>query len=212
MIRRRSTDINVFNQIFVGREYECLDEMDNVRLVIDCGANVGFSSVYFLSRHPRCEVIAIEPDAGNFEMLQRNLAPYADRVKLIRAGVWSHTTQLVMAENEYRGGREWSRQVRLCRPDEKADFEAVDIGSLLDGSGYQWISILKIDVEGTEAVIFRENYESWMERTDTIVIELHDDSMFGKGSEVFHSAIEGRDFKISKSGELTVCRSPGRRP
>ena len=61
-------------------------------------------------------------------------------------------------------------------------------------------------MEGAEAVIFSENYRSWLDKVDAIAIELHDDTVFGKGTEAFFTAIEGLGFDVSHSGELTVCR------
>src|SRR5262245_8169243 len=40
-VRPQSSDLDVFRQIFVLQEYSCLDDVDEVNLVIDCGANVG---------------------------------------------------------------------------------------------------------------------------------------------------------------------------
>jgi FkbM family methyltransferase len=208
-IRCDTSDLSVFRQIFVRREYGCLDDLPDVRLVIDCGANVGYSSAYFLSRFPNCRVVAVEPDPGNFAMLQRNLSPYGGRVRLVRAGVWSHTVGLVMSQDPYRDGREWSKQVRLCRPGEEPDFEGVDIGSLLSASGCGRVSLLKMDIEGAEAVVFSDNYQPWLPSVDAIAVELHDDSCFGQASEVFYSAIGGPGFQVSRSGELTICRRPG---
>ena len=204
--RAGSSDIHAFAQIFIHREYGCLDDLKDVRLVVDCGANIGYSSAYFLSRHPNSRLIAVEPDPENFAMLRRNLAPYGSRVNLIHAGVWSHSTRLTLVESRYRDGREWTKQVRISQPGDKADIEGVAIETLLASSGQKQISILKIDVEGAEAVIFSENCGSWLEKVDTIAIELHDDSVFGKASEVFFTAIEDRNFHVSRSGELTVCR------
>jgi hypothetical protein len=42
-----SSDLHVFRQIFVEREYGCLDDLADVRLIIDCGANAGYSSGSF---------------------------------------------------------------------------------------------------------------------------------------------------------------------
>lgn len=193
-------------QIFSGREYECLDDFSQPGLIIDCGANVGYSSAYFLSKHPNAYVVAVEPDPDNFTVLKRNLAPYGDRVNVVRAGIWSHTAALAMAQEVYRDGRAWTRQVRVCDPREKGGFAGIDIGSLLASTGYMRISILKVDIEGAEAVVFANNYETWINLVDAIAIELHDDSTFGRGSEVFLSAISGRGFEISHSGELTICR------
>src|SRR5262249_54939154 len=67
LFRSNSSDISVFSQIFVQMEYASLiNQMKgNVGLVVDLGANVGFSSAYFLSAFPDAHVIAVEPDPQN---------------------------------------------------------------------------------------------------------------------------------------------------
>lgn len=205
-VRPGTSDARVFEQIFVDREYACLDGMRDVGLVLDCGANVGYSSAYFLSRFPDARVVAVEPDPGNFEALSRNLGPYGDRVRLVRAGVWSHDTDLVVSDEIYRDGQEWARQVRPAKPGEASDLRGVDLGTLLAESGTERISILKMDIEGAEAVVFAGGYEAWIDRVDTIAIELHDDSSFGDAPRLFHKAIHGRGFGVTHSGELTICQ------
>ena len=206
-VRPGTSDLDVFVQIYLQREYACLDASQDVQLVIDCGANVGYSSAWFLSRFPSCRVIAVEPDTGNFAQLARNVAAFGSRVQLVQSGVWSRRCSLVISEAPYRDGREWSVQVREAAESEPAHMTAVDIATLLAESGYATISILKIDIEAAERFVFAENYQAWIDRVDNLVIELHDDEC----RRVFFDAIRGLPFKVSQSGELTVCRWQGQR-
>ena len=57
--RAGSSDLSVFRQIFLEREFGCLDDIEDARLVVDCGANVGYSAAYFLSRFPTTDIIAV---------------------------------------------------------------------------------------------------------------------------------------------------------
>ena len=196
-MRIGSSDHLPFTQIFVQREYQPLDQLDDVRLVLDCGANAGYASAYFLSRFPQAKVIAIEPDPGNFEILERNTRVYGQRIDCLQAGVWPYRAGLKLEEVPFRSGREWSRQVREIREGETADFPAIDIGALLAKSGYDRISILKMDIEGAETLVFSKNFESWIDRVDAIAVELHNDSQFGCATEAFLSAIEGRGFTVT---------------
>jgi FkbM family methyltransferase len=204
--RPGATDAFVFRQIFLEREYACIDDLENVHLVLDCGANVGYSAAYFLARYPEVNVVAVEPDEGNHSMLALNTAPYGTRITTLRAAVWSHPANLVIDDGLFRDGGEWTKQVREAHSGEANIIPAVTVGTLLRESGHKRISILKVDIEGSEAVVFSEGYEDWLSRVDTIVIELHDDSAFGDCARIFHQAIAGQGFTVSRVGELTVCR------
>jgi FkbM family methyltransferase len=207
--RRGTTDLAVFEQVFLHESYGVLGDPPGVGLVLDCGANVGYSAAYMLSRWPNARIIAVEPDPDNFALLRRNLAPFGGRVTALQAGIWSHTCGLVMAESAYRGGGAWARQVRDAAPGEVAELRGVDIGSLLATSGYDRVSVLKMDIEGAECVVFSADC-AWLDRVDLLAIELHDDTSFGPCSELFQRAMRGRGFAISQSGELTICRREDR--
>lgn len=209
LIRGNTSDLDVFRQIFIQKEYDCLLDLKNIDLIIDAGANVGYSSVYFLSHFPGCQVVAIEPDPANFSALTINLAPYRDRVILRNCGIWSRPAQLAIESNNYRDGRDWTRQVRECAPGEEGEITAITIGDILGESGRNRLSLLKMDIEGAEAVVFADaSYRDWLSRTDAIAIELHDDTGFGDARKLFAEAIHNEHFEISHSGELTICRRP----
>jgi FkbM family methyltransferase len=199
--RPNTTDHAVFFHMFVLREYKFLDSLSDPKLIIDCGAYVGYSCAYFLSRFPSAHIIAIEPDPHSFEILKDNLKPYTDRYRAICSAVWSRPRKLALAK-DFRDGREWSRSVREVSEGEESKLVATDIGALLQESGYGRISLLKIDREGAEADVFSSNYQNWIDKVDNIVIELHDEEC----RSIFNKAIASEDFLIFHSGELTVCK------
>jgi FkbM family methyltransferase len=197
--RPGTSDHAVFFQVFVHRGYGCLDKMRDVNLIIDCGANVGYTSVYLLNRFPHARLVAVEPDPDTFSILKANLAPYAGRSRAICSAVWSHSAALVFSGNQ--PGAEWSHSVRPPNNSEPANLMATDVGTLLEESGAERISILKIDIEGAESAVFSSNYENWVKRVDNLVIELHSEEC----RSIFETAIAAEHFEISRSGELTVC-------
>ncbi len=201
--RYNSSDRQVFRTVFEQCEYDCLDDVKDVRLVVDCGANVGYSSIYFLARFPQAKVICLEPDSKNFAILERNLKPYGDRVKLLQTGVWSHTTGLTVCRGEFRDGLEWATQVRESRDGETPDVQATDLGTVLRESGFEKIDILKIDIERSETEVFARNYAEWLGKTRNMVIELHDEEC----ERVFYNAIAPYPFALSQSVEVVVCKS-----
>jgi FkbM family methyltransferase len=195
--RPGTSDLFVFDQIFVEREYRCLDHTDCSGLIIDLGANVGYSSAYFLSSYPKAFLISVEPDPDNFALLSRNLEPYKDRCRLVKAAVWPEKAKLQFKEANGRSP-EWGRSVEAGV---EGDVEAVTVPSLIENSPHRRVSILKVDIEGAERQLFGANTD-WLSLVDNIVIELH-------GSEctaTFLSAIDQAAFAVSRCGELTVCR------
>jgi FkbM family methyltransferase len=207
LIRRNSSDIDVFCQIFIQAEYGSLLDLREVDLVIDAGANVGYSSVYFLANFPSCHIVAIEPDPANFAALKENLAPYGARAILLNCGIWAKPARLAIEASLYRDGREWTRQVRECAPGEQGDITAITIAEILQQSGRERLSLLKMDIEGAEAVVFADQAsQDWLARTDAIAIELHDDTSFGEATNLFYQAIANHCFRTYNSGELTICR------
>jgi FkbM family methyltransferase len=195
--RPQSSDFEALYDVLLRREFRCMDHLKDVRLVIDCGANVGYASAYLLSRHPTCHVIAVEPDEGNFALLQKNLQPYGSRVTLLKTGIWSSPAGLVFSEGKHS---DWAVQVREAQPGEVPALQAVDINTILRQSGHQRIDVLKIDIEGSELDVFARHTQPWLSATNNLVIELHSDAC----RRVFHQAI-GDQFELSTCDELTVC-------
>ncbi len=201
--RFQTSDPDVFNQIFIEQEYASLRYVRDPKLIVDCGANVGYSALWFLNQFPDACVIVVEPDPENFELCKKNLLPYGERVSFRCAGIWPRETGLKVVRGEYKDGREWATQVRECRPGEKPDLQGVEIGHILQESGFKSIDILKIDIEASEEKLFAENYESWLRKAKNIAIELH-----GKACEdVFFNAMSFSDYDVSNSGELTLCKN-----
>jgi FkbM family methyltransferase len=203
--RAGSSDLDVFRQIYVHREYRCLDRIEEPSLIVDCGANVGFSAVYFLTRYPKARLIAIEPDPGNYAQLVENLKPFADRVDTILAAVWPNAKELVFTD--FRDGREWSRSVRESTPGEAGSVAAIDMPGIIERAGVERISLLKIDIEGAEAQLFAENTAVWLGKVDNLVVELHDENCV----RIFREAIAPHGFHVEECEELTVCTKPSNR-
>ncbi len=206
--RAGSSDLDVFSHIYVLREYADLKYSESAELIIDCGANAGFSTTYFLNQFPQSHVIAVEPDPANFEMLKRNVAPYGNRCTTLQAGVWSRAAGLCIMDAPFGDGREWARGVREAKPTEKPDISAVEIGELLEHSPHSRISILKIDIEGSELEVFSASNRAWLDKVDCIFIELHGEDC----ERAYLEAVTTAGFQSKPCGGLTLStRTPGTR-
>ena len=202
-LRTGTSDYDALTQIFIDREYEPLDCLTSVKTILDCGANVGYSSVYFLERFPSARVIALEPDPQNAWLCRKNLARYGNRAQVVAAALWDHPARLSLVRGEYGDGREWATQVCATRSGEDfsgGEVAATDMPSVLSLCGTDPIDILKIDIERSELVVF-QGPTKWLSRVRNIAIELHDDDC----KRVFFGAMDNYRFHVVRSGELTIC-------
>jgi FkbM family methyltransferase len=197
LCRPATSDMWVCWQVLVERMFNCLDDLESVDLIIDCGANTGFSAAWFLSRFPRARVVAVEPDRSNFALLKANLEPYGARATAIHGAVWSTRQRLTISDPSAAA---FAIQVRAPAETEVGDIQAYSIPDLLEIAGTDHAGILKLDIEGSEAEVFREP-PSWLGRFDHIAIELHGEVC----RKVFMEAISHHSFSIAESKELTVC-------
>jgi FkbM family methyltransferase len=199
--RPNTSDCQVFAQILFYEEYRCLADLKTPKFIVDLGANVGYSAAYFLSRFPDCSVLAVEPDPGNFQQLCENVAPYGSRAKTLQAAAWSRSELLQLDTAFGKAGDEWGARVKPAAENSSETVPAVTIPDLLSTSGFDRISLLKVDIEGAETAIFRSGAREWLDKVDNIVIELHGD----EASRAFFAAIDASRFTITTCDELTVC-------
>ena len=71
-LRGKSSDFRVFDEIFLKEQYNSHLLPKNPKVILDAGANIGLSSVYFANRFPNAQVFALEPENSNYELLSVN--------------------------------------------------------------------------------------------------------------------------------------------
>lgn len=207
--RLKTSDEAVINDVIVNGEYDLRrlrrlpellvyarqkHEASSKRpMVVDVGANIGTASLYFLGNLPDISVLAVEPDAGNFELLERNVD-----------GLDVHALKSVVscspgwAEIVDPGEGHWGYRTRSISGSGTASAVSCitmnDIYRQAEPACFPFIA--KIDIEGGEADLFSANTE-WVQQTPLIIIELHDWLLPGtKSSGAFLRCISqlDRDF------------------
>ena len=194
--RAHTSDEFVLRGIFVDKEYELAKITPEPKFIIDGGACGGCASVYFANMYPEARIIAIEPDAQNFELLSRNIEPYPN-VKGLRAGLCGgNRDKWLRIKNPDRTYGDFVSYVTEETDKDRDDsIPGLTIGNILKKSGFERIDILKLDVEGAEKYIFESNYEYWLSRTNIVIVELHDRFMPGS-AKAFFRAISKYNFTL----------------
>lgn len=193
-IRPGSSDLRCLRKVFVNYEY-LLPFETNPKLIVDAGANIGLATLFFAGAFPRAQIIAIEPEASNYDLLVRNCAGMTN-VTLCNAAVWHTETSLQIANPD---AEKWAFTVTPGTLN-GSGIKALTIPQILDQSGHDTIDILKLDIEGAERELFQEGCEKWLSRVKMIIIELHDRSVPGC-TQAFYSRICQVPFRQEIRGE-----------
>ena len=196
ILRKNTSDKNVFRQIFITKDYNISLKI-NPKLIIDAGANVGYSSLWFMKKYPNAKIIAIEPEESNYNILKENTKRWK-KIVPIKAGLWYKKTKLKIINNTEE---KWAFQTKEISSKEKG-IDTVTIGEILKKSGCDKIDILKMDVEGAEKEIFSKNTE-WLKKVKILIIELHD-WLIPNSSDSFYSVIDKKEWNICKKGENLI--------
>ena len=91
-LRAGTSDIPTFYQCIYHAEYD-LNLAKEPQVIIDLGANIGLTSVFFKTKYPNAKVIAVEPEQFNFELLKKNTASFNNMI-LYHSGIWNKSTYL----------------------------------------------------------------------------------------------------------------------
>lgn len=210
-VRLNTTDISIYQQIFVNREYEMALKREPA-VIVDAGANVGFSAIYFSVRYPAARIVALEPEASNFELLKRNVAAFPG-IEPVRKAVWSCVADLDLFDaGSGRAGLQ-KDGFQTFPPGERpssATVPAVDLDTLMTEMRIDFIDVLKIDVEGAEREIFGKG-GAWLNKVGVIVAELHDRmrpgcsrAFYGATSHFETEAYRGENVIVAKADRLML--------
>jgi len=171
VIRVGTTDVAAFEHVFVQDEYG-FDLDPTPKMIVDAGANVGMSAVYFALRYPHAKILAVEPDSTSFRILEKNARLFPQIIP-IHAALWNRDGYVRLNDG---GTGHWGMQVR--ESELGIAVRSLTLPSLLRQFEIERVGLLKMDVEGAECEIFSDA-ASWIGVVDSICVELHDRFRFG---------------------------------
>ena len=176
-LRGGTSDVETFFSIVIRQAYPRLDRQ--IAIIVDAGANVGYSAVVFAQNYPNAKIFAIEPEPGNFELLVKNTSAYSNIIA-INGALWSESRELYLQD---ANAELWAFQYGLENKTSKKT-KAYSVGDLMKDQNISSIDILKMDIEGAEKQIFAGE-TSWLNDVDTMFIEIHDRIVEGAGQQIF---------------------------
>jgi FkbM family methyltransferase len=158
-------DLLTLNEVFCREDYRLCGA---ARTIVDVGANIGLSALYFLTHSPGARVICFEPVPRNAERLRVNLAGRDDAYELheVALAAESGTVQFGVEPYGRYGGI-------LLESASRITVTTLAIAEALDRvlADRERIDLLKIDTEGTERELVTAIPPAQLARIDAIFVE-----------------------------------------
>lgn len=160
----------LLNEVFISNEYY-FESKNEEPIIIDCGANIGVSILYFLNLFPKAKITGFEANPYAFKVLQQNMednnlnvvlenCALCNADKLIPFYFGENYGSLVGSILNARGGKN------------KIEIQGKKLSGFL--LKYDKVDLIKIDVEGAEHEIIEDLYDNnLLHLADNYLIEYH---------------------------------------
>jgi FkbM family methyltransferase len=127
----------VYDQVFPGNAY-----------IIDCGAHIGLSVIYFKSICPSAKILCFEPDSKNFDLLQKNILSHQlTNIDAKNEAVWIEDTSLSFIQE---GGM--ASKIGSNSSLNTVSVKAVRLKNYITCK----VDFLKLDIEGAEYKVLKD--------------------------------------------------------
>jgi FkbM family methyltransferase len=198
-LRIGTTDATVLRQVLIEKHYD-IPRQVAPKAILDAGANIGFSAIFFANKYPDATIVALEPESSNFQLLQRNVSAYP-QIKPLQAALWKENRQINLIDPNHGHHGFQTVEVTMNGCAQLGLVQALTVDAVMSRMGLSSVDLLKIDIEGAEKEVF-ESSAKWIDRVQMIMAELHDSIKPGC-SKAFREATKVFTLE-SSNGEIIV--------
>ena len=144
-----------------------------VRTVLDIGANIGVTALYFSQIFPNASIYAFEPAPDNFAVLAKNVAN-CGRIRAFNfaLGAADATLELYASDNPINFGG-YSLHAAGSDTAKKVSIPVRNVAAVLAELSLKSIDVVKVDTEGAEWDILTAFPENVLRTASYITGELH---------------------------------------
>jgi len=158
-----------YREIIVKQIYKFIPRDMTDITIVDIGANIGLSVLYFAENYPKARIDAFEADPKIFAVLEHNVRQKKyPSIHLYNKAVWDETTCINFYEEGADGG--YILEGNRVMENRVIPVQSIDAATLM--GEYKKIDFLKMDIEGAETRVL-QRIQSHLFKVDHIFIEYH---------------------------------------
>ena len=163
----RNELLHSVNEIFINEIYKTSFPPGSSPVIIDCGANIGLSVIYFKTAYPNCTLIAYEPDQKNYDLLQANISSMQlGNIQVRKEAVWTENKDLHFRSEGTTASRIDSSD--SIQESELVNVRAIRFREVLNSR----VDMLKMDIEGAEYEVLKD-IEDKLHLVEILFLEYH---------------------------------------
>jgi FkbM family methyltransferase len=166
----KGADTFIFSELFLHNYYD-LKIVAKPRNILDLGANIGLTTLFWNKAYPDSQLACVEPMPNNLDILKWNIAENKVNVTVIEGAVAVQDGEVFMEIADKDFGHQVSTDTKAGGNTIKV--KAYSIDTILEKLQWPVIDLLKIDIEGYEAYLLKENC-AWLFKVNHMIIELHE--------------------------------------
>src|SRR5436190_8516480 len=162
--------------------------------ILDCGANIGLSAIYFKRLYPRAKVVAFEPDPHIGGLLRSNLSTFGfSDVVIENKAIWREETVLKFAAAGSLGGKieESNGSEKATAKTSLISVPAVNLKLLLRDQ----VDFLKMDIEGAEVEVLESCSEN-LGNVQNLFVEYHSTAKSEQRLDVLLGILKKAGFRV----------------
>jgi FkbM family methyltransferase len=162
----------LFKEIFLCGDYYFESKNGNPRIV-DCGANIGMSILYFKTLFPDCSIMAFEPNPFAYAVLKKNIEQNNLKdVHILNTALSDRSGSI----EYFIGDNKGSLVGTIVKQKTGDNVISVRVEKLSDHIQNQTFDFIKIDIEGAESYVLKDLTEAGkVGNGDQYTVEFHHD-------------------------------------
>lgn len=186
-----------YRELYTDRIYEFASPSPAPR-IIDGGANIGLSVLFFKSLFPDARVTCFEPDPAVLDVLAGNMrAARLTDARIEPYALWSTATTLAFASDGADGGR-----IAGTRDGPSAQVKTVRLRDYLDSP----VDFLKLDIEGAETEVLLDS-EDRLDTVRRLYVEYHSFADRPQSLHVLLGVLQRTGFRVQLA-RVSALRQP----
>lgn len=144
--------------------------------IIDIGANVGFFTMFAVSKYPDCTIYSYEPIYSNFQQLIKNKELNSTKkINCFNKAVCGHSGKISI---NFDKTDSFTTSATIIDNDSDANKESIEVSCLtlseiFKENNLSNCDLLKLDCEGSEYDILYNTPEEILNKIDQMAIEIH---------------------------------------